>query len=400
MKKYLIVLILMCCIGNLLSQTFYDPYVGTLTMSPNSPFSSIVPPFVPVTGTATVIIGSNSTGNSPIQWGSNITLPDGPCTSSGCKLSIRITTTSPYTEITAIPSAGTWVNKFTWLLSNSYLLIGTAKDSTSGGSIAVNSSGTIVIPIRHIKPSTVSDPVGQTHPCSVPGNNCTTGFTQGYNGVVVNLQPPSVPSVDDQPTANDNNGAYVYARTLLPISELKFSAQLQSINSAILDWSTLTEYNTKEFVIERMMDSEKEFKKVGIVGAIGNSTKTTNYNLVDHLPDNFAKAYYRIKQMDQNESFIYSQIKVVSKLQDKFSVLVYPNPTSSSINFQIESRNDDVISKIQLYDQLGRKLKEHSFVASKGSNLVQIPIEELPSGTYIVQVSGKDVSESLRVIKQ
>ena len=107
------------------------------------------------------------------------------------KLSIRITTTSPYTEITAIPSAGTWVKTLPGSWSNSYLLIGTAKDSTSGGSIAVNSSGTIVIPIRH-KPSTVSDPVGQTHPCSVPGNNCTTGFTQGYNGVVVNLQPPSV----------------------------------------------------------------------------------------------------------------------------------------------------------------------------------------------------------------
>ena len=42
---------------------------------------------------------------------------------------------------------------------------------------------------------------------------------------------------------------------------LNFSAQLQSINSAILDWSTLTEYNTKEFVIERMMDSEKNLKK-------------------------------------------------------------------------------------------------------------------------------------------
>ena len=93
--------------------------------------------------------------------------------------------------------------------------------------------------------------------------------------------------------------------TLLPISELKFSAQLQSINSAILDWSTLTEYNTK-FVIERMMDSEKNLK-VQVVGAIGNSTKTTNYNLVDHLPDNFAKLTIEsnFKWIKMNHLFIH-----------------------------------------------------------------------------------------------
>jgi len=137
MKKNFITLFSLCLFSQIYGQTFYDPYVGVVTMTPSSPYATITPPFVPVTGTATVIIGSNPGGNSPVQWGSNITLPEGPCTASSCKLQVRISTTDPYTIITNTPSSGSWFDKFTWFKSSNYLLVGTQKDSTSGGSIAV-----------------------------------------------------------------------------------------------------------------------------------------------------------------------------------------------------------------------------------------------------------------------
>lgn len=400
MKKNFITLITICLFSEIFGQTFYDPYVGVLIMTPSSPYSTSNPPFVPVTGTATINLGSNAGGNSPIQWGSNTHIPDGGgCTTSDCKLQINISTTDPYTIITGTPSGGNWTNKFTWFKSGNYLLIGTQKDSTSGGSIAVNSSGTIIVPIQHILPSKISDPVGQTHPCNVPGNNCTIGFTQGYNGIVVNIQPPSFPSVDNQPTANDNNGAYVYARTLLPIQYIEFNSIDKQSSGIQLNWKTLNEQNTLAFEIERKYSNEETWMTIGKTPAAGQSSKELTYSYSDVTYAQRDKIYYRIKQVDVDGTFTYTDIKGIElKKNSQVKLDGFPNPVKDLYHLTITGAKDDKVS-IDVFDILGRSVSRKTLSIVKGSNYHDLNMGTYTPGTYIVRVSSAEINESMTVVK-
>lgn len=401
MKRNFITLLLLCLFSQIYGQTFYDPYVGVVTLTPSSPYATITPPFVPVTGTATIILGSNPGGNSPIQWGADTHIPDGGgCTSSSCKLQVNISTTNPYTIITGTPSDGSWINKFTWFKSGNYLLIGTQKDSTSGGSIAVNTSGTIIVPIQHILPSKITDPVGQTHPCLVPGNNCTTGFTQGYNGIVVNIQPPSDPSVNNQPTANDNNGAYVYARTLLPVQILNLNSIDRMEKGIQLLWKTLNESNSKHFEIQRMYGGERNtWMAVGTLPASGNTQTEKYYKFLDQTFAKTEKIFYRIKEIDNDGTFKYTDIKSIQlKEYNKLQLNGYPNPVNETYHLNLNVKEDSDLS-VELIDILGRSVSKESIQAKAGFNNHDIHFGGLSGGTYFIKVTGTEMNNSLTVVK-
>lgn len=80
-------------------------------------------------------------------------------------------------------------------------------------------------------------------------------------------------------------------------------------NKVILKWSTLSEVNCKEFVIERSLD-QKNFKKIGVKKAAGNSSEIREYAYHDNtvFRTNSNIFYYQIKIIDNND-----QVKLYSE---------------------------------------------------------------------------------------
>jgi hypothetical protein len=60
----------------------------------------------------------------------------------------------------------------------------------------------------------------------------------------------------------------------------------------------------------------------------------------------------------------------------KNSFYIYPNPTNDIVNITLE--NNSELEKVTIYNQLGKVLKTSS------NNI--IPVSELASGTYLVEV--------------
>jgi hypothetical protein len=138
----------------------------------------------------------------------------------------------------------------------------------------------------------------------------------------------------------------------LPVELNSFTA-INNGNEVSLSWTTSSEINNKGFEVER---KKSEWERIGFVQGYGTTTEQKYYSFTD---DKLSPGiyYYRLKQIDYDGSFSYSNaieldINVVSEFALEQN---YPNPfnPSTTITFSIP-KNSRV--KLVVYDMLGNKV--------------------------------------------
>lgn len=140
--------------------------------------------------------------------------------------------------------------------------------------------------------------------------------------------------------------------TPLPIKLIMFEAK--KVNStSVLEWNTLLEENNKGFEIQRSLDG-KNWEEIGYSNSKsenGYSKVKLIYNFIDNNPE-AGTNYYRLKQVDYNGNFAYSQVRQVLFTDQLPSVTIYPNPArdyiiidglSHSSNIYIINTNSQIV---------------------------------------------------------
>ena len=98
------------------------------------------------------------------------------------------------------------------------------------------------------------------------------------------------------------------AAPVLPVELTKFTAQ-QIGESITLNWETATELDNDYFAIERSVDGEN-FESIAQILGAGTSIVPQYYEFVDKNPT-AATLYYRLKQVDLDGKFAYSEMVTV-----------------------------------------------------------------------------------------
>ena len=172
------------------------------------------------------------------------------------------------------------------------------------------------------------------------------------------------------------------AQSPLPIELLSFG--VRRINKdAWIEWSTASELNNDHFEIERSADAIN-FHKIGTEKGAGNSTQILDYNYTDagigNTVSSNALVYYRLKQVDFDGKFSYSDIKNVLFEPDA-STAIYPNPTQGDLTINYTSPFEHEVA-IRVIDILGAIVKETKVSASKGNQDILLDLHELANGHY------------------
>ncbi len=114
--------------------------------------------------------------------------------------------------------------------------------------------------------------------------------------------------------------------SVVPVELISFSANVNNSN-VTLNWITATETNNSGFEIQKSIIQNQHYQNIGFVNGNGTSTEKKYYSFIDKdlKP---GKYYYRLKQIDYDGSFKYSnEIDVNLDLPDKFSLSQnFPNP--------------------------------------------------------------------------
>jgi len=164
-----------------------------------------------------------------------------------------------------------------------------------------------------------------------------------------------------------------------------------------LQWQTATETNNYGFEIQKRYQNTA-FEKIGFVSGNGTTTDGIHYSFTDNDIQS-GTIYYRLKQVDFNGKFEYSdEIMVeIPVLSDYQLFQNYPNPFNPStlINYSVPKTSN---VKILVYDIIGNKL-ETLFEGNQEAGLHKINFNagNLPSGIYFVSMTADNFSKSIKI---
>lgn len=183
---------------------------------------------------------------------------------------------------------------------------------------------------------------------------------------------------------------------LLPVELIDFSVRLKD-NDLMLNWATASETNNEKFEIEESKDG-REFQKIGEVEGKGTTLEQQDYSFEVGNPKN-GISYYRLKQIDFDGQFEYSEIISIDiKGENRTVGEFYPNPSKSGmVNLDYTSQNDDKIL-VSVLDVTGKLVVNQIQQVSNGDNNLSFDFSDLNTGIYIVKIGGAKKSTHRKII--
>ncbi|MDD2636203.1 MAG: T9SS type A sorting domain-containing protein [Bacteroidales bacterium] len=173
----------------------------------------------------------------------------------------------------------------------------------------------------------------------------------------------------------------------LPVEWLYFIADWQdeTCSTVHLKWETASETNADYYAIQRSVNTNWETIKT--TGAAGFSTQNLEYTDCDETPPIDADMiYYRLKQVDYDGNFKYSDIDVVMRSEKAIDIIsIFPNPADDVINLEIISTKNTQIYMYVL-DKLGKTVVLQQAEIVKGTNKFSLNISHLAPAIYTVLV--------------
>jgi alpha-mannosidase len=179
----------------------------------------------------------------------------------------------------------------------------------------------------------------------------------------------------------------------LPVSLIKFIGSKQNgINK--LTWEAQEGINFAFYNIERSEDGNS-FDSIAIINGNGNP----QYEYDDNSIDEIKPYYYRLKLVDKDGGFTYSNVILIAVDNHTKDILLYPNPAHDQLKFQLilkkKSRYDVWVNDIS-----GKTImKLPSPLFEVGNNYFTINTSNLPMGTYTLIVQNSENKYIRKFIK-
>lgn len=181
------------------------------------------------------------------------------------------------------------------------------------------------------------------------------------------------------------------SNTALPVTLLYLTATPVNNTYIKLDWATASEINNKGFEIERSQDGVS-FENIGWMDGHGTTNSTLLYTQDDKAVQPNVMYYYRLKQIDFDGHFDYSEIVSASLVGDKGFMVedLRPNPASTSVTLSILTSAAQK-TEVSITNMLGQIVMDTPWQLSEGYNTNRIDISALAQGTYnVILKSGND----------
>ncbi len=177
-----------------------------------------------------------------------------------------------------------------------------------------------------------------------------------------------------------------------PAVFIYFNAWRLNENFAQLEWSVSRELNNAYFEIERRLDTDTGFMKVGQLGSMapnGNINTRLDYRYVD--PNNYdGWSYYRIKAVARSNGRVsYSEIKAVPPF---LRIEVFPNPNRGQ--FTVRVRGEQTAITMHLVNSLGQLIEQFTIEGTR-----DLRVEALAKGTYLLVFYEKGTNRLMRTHK-
>ena len=243
------------------------------------------------------------------------------------------------------------------------------------------------------------------------GTSFSCPLVAGVCALILDANPSLTPmevlqllrSTATQSSNPNNQYGWGIINALNVINLISVPVELTSFNAVYangvvnIEWITATETNNYGFEIQRRSENS-DYQTIGFVSGNGTSTNRVTYSYVDQDLTN-KRYYYRLKQLDFDGSFEYSNevLVDVNELTDFKLFQNFPNPFNPSTTVKISIPQDSFV-KIALYDVLGNELKVlKQELVDAGIHQFEINGSDLASGMYFVKMVAQGFQQTIKI---
>ncbi len=226
---------------------------------------------------------------------------------------------------------------------------------------------------------------------AIVADNSGQAYVTGYfSGTSVDFDPDSGTTTNLSTTAIGENDVFIamFKESALPVELTYFKGEKKE-NDVFLLWQTEDSEHNLGFEIERSPDG-KAWKTIGFVQGGDTLEAIHDYTFIDKRPLVGRTNYYRLKQIDFDGTFEYSELVVIRMEGDAQSFDIFPNPITDELmilNGQGQAR---------IYNLFGQPVKQFTVDGLQYS----VQTTDLKKGQYILCIQKENgLMRSKRFLK-
>lgn len=190
----------------------------------------------------------------------------------------------------------------------------------------------------------------------------------------------------------DSSGTYFLhgGVNILPNNNLTLIAERKG-NTVQLVWKVLQQNEVENYIIEKSINGNS----FSTFNSAAKNEVSLEYTNLDDKPFN-TNTYYRIKQVNKDGSFSYSNVVVVKALKSLSLQIaeIYSNPVRNNANVLISSDGAKAVQLV-ITDLVGKTVSSSTISLQDGDNNVSTNVSNLSSGNYLIHVLHKNQKSNL-----
>jgi trimeric autotransporter adhesin len=237
------------------------------------------------------------------------------------------------------------------------------------------------VPGSGVLPTAIDSAIGNS---LIFTDNALVNLATGYYFVEITNVTGKIVTAPIWYTRND-------AASIVPVKLSTFEVEKMD-NKAKIYWTTEQEINSSTFIVERSTDS-KIWGNIATVNAAGNTSTRRDYYVTDYSPKKGIN-YYRLKQIDLDGRFEYSNIRTAI-FNVPYNVVVTPNPASDFIHVVI-NKSDNKNIQIQMADMSGKIIRN----TISNQSLTTINTHGISKGMYLVKIIDEKIVTTQKIMIQ
>ena len=179
----------------------------------------------------------------------------------------------------------------------------------------------------------------------------------------------------------------------LPVEFVSFEGT-EVAKGILLEWKTASELNNDFFEVQRSIDAQN-WEAIGKVTGKGTTDALSTYDFTD-ISAPIGQVYYRLRQVDFDGAFEYSDIVVVLSKSDRGSLIftLSPNPVKDNLNLELFGLQG-IPTNLEIIDLSGKTILHENFRPEENIKILDFDTQNIPSGVYILKLTSiKGISQS------
>lgn len=195
---------------------------------------------------------------------------------------------------------------------------------------------------------------------------------------------------------------YLFSQTwtvknnILPVELFNFIA-LDRGTHVDLSWSVDHEQDIKNYEVQRSGNGI-DYHTINTLQAKRNDGGPADYEMSDIYPLD-GKNYYRIKIRESDDSYNFSPIRVIYRVE-KFFFKIFPNPVSENLYLTYSNSTFSPNLLLEVISRDGRSILNTKLIPDEGTHQTRVDLSSLSVGFYYVRVKRGDFVQDFEIVKE